>query len=161
MRCGLCCDGTLFNHVDLTPEDDIIALASFGIQILSDTASPAFKQCCAAYKNGSCSIYAERPHACRSFRCALLKRFEANKISQAEALKIIREAVTLRDELKREMCVAFGNGDGTLDQFSAQLKDRWNNATSVEAKDRVSAVFRKFAALWLCINKHFQKQWQR
>jgi hypothetical protein len=161
MVCGLCCDGTLFNHVDLTPEDDVIALASFGLQILSDTAPPALKQCCAAYKNGSCSIYPDRPHACRQFRCALLRRFEAEKVSQGDALKIIREAAILRDELREGMGAVFGDSDGTLDQFSTRLKDRWNDATSVEAKDRVFELFEKFAALWLCVNKHFRKQWQR
>jgi len=160
MVCGLCCDGTLFERVPLRPEDDAAAFASRGIQI-SATMPPSFKQRCAVYRNRSCSIYADRPHACRQFRCALLRRFEAEKVSQGDALKIIREAAILRDELREGMGAVFGDSDGTLDQFSARLKARWNDATSVEAKDRVFELFEKFAALWLCVNKHFKKQWQR
>jgi len=147
MACGLCCDGTLFHRVALRPEEDAAAFASRGIQI-STTMPPAFKQRCTVYRNRSCSIYADRPHACRQFRCALLRRLEAGKISQWDALKIVREAAALRDELREGMRALFGDGDETLDQFSARLKDRWNNATSIEAKDRISALFRKFAALW-------------
>ena len=122
---------------------------------------PTLKQCCAAYKNGLCSIYPNRPNACRTFRCALLKRFEANEISEAEALKIIREALTLRDDLRGEIRAAFGDTDCTLDEFTRRLKAKRQDAASVEAKDRISELFRKFAVLWVCVNKHFRDQWQR
>jgi Fe-S-cluster containining protein len=158
--CGLCCDGTLFDRVVLRPEDDAQALTSRGIQI-SATTPPAFRQRCVAYRDRSCNIYVDRPHACRQFRCVLLRQLEAEKISQTDALKIVREAATLRNELREGMRAVFGDGDGTLDQFGARLKTGWNDAPSAEAKHRVFKLFEKFAALWLCVNKHFRKQRQR
>lgn len=155
ISCGLCCDGTLFDRVDLTPKDDFATLASLSIHP-SDTVPPALKQCCAAYKHRLCSIYPNRPHACRRFRCALLKRFEADEISHSHALKVIREAVALRDRLREGMASIFRDGDCTLNELPRRLKAGWKAADSAEAKHSISNLFEKFAALWLCVNKHFK-----
>lgn len=160
MSCGLCCDGTLFGQVHLTPEDQSATLSARVLQI-AFRHPPAFKQPCMAYKNCLCGIYAERPHNCRKFQCGVLKRFTASELSYAEASEIIREAVTARDEVSEKMLATFGEYGCTLENFTTRLKTRWENATSIEAKDEVTDIFRKFAALWLCINQNFRKGWLR
>jgi Fe-S-cluster containining protein len=147
--------------VNLTSDDDAAALSSLGIKILSDTGASALKQSCAAYKNRLCNVYRHRPHGCRNFRCALLKAFEKNDLSHAEALKIIREAVELRDEMQRDWCAVFGDDDYTFRERAARLKTSWKNAVSAEAKDRAAKLFARFAALWMYVNKHFVDQRQR
>jgi uncharacterized protein len=160
LTCGLCCDGTLFSHVKLESDDNDAALA-LDIQTVGEPGPRILKQHCPTHKNCSCQIYQNRPNACRNFQCALLKRFNKHEISQAAALKIIRDATTLRDEVKESMRSAFGENNYSFDEFTVRLKTRWKDADSLEARDRVSELFRKFAILWLCINKHFRHQWQR
>jgi hypothetical protein len=157
MTCGLCCDGTLFGHVHLKPEDEVAPLAACGIKILLNSNSSAFKQPCAAFKSYTCSIYADRPHNCRDFQCVLLKRFKANAISQTEALKLIRDAVTLRDNVKQNMLAAFDDNNWALDEFTSRLRARWKDAP-VDAKRRYAELFRGFVVLQLCLDKFFRKK---
>jgi ketosteroid isomerase-like protein len=89
----------------------------------------------------------------------LLKRFKAKEISQTEALTIIRGALSLRAEVRRAMIAAFGDSDCTFRDFNMRLKAAWSAATSVDAKRRLTEVFRKFAILWLCIGKNFRDGW--
>jgi hypothetical protein len=161
MACGLCCDGTLFDQTNLSADDDIGPLAGMGIDAVFNQTEPALRQPCAAYKNCVCSIYPDRPHVCRQFRCRLLRRFNANKISEGDALDIIRKAIALRDNVKQQMRTVFGKDNCSFDNFTAHLSSYWNDASSADANASVAALFQSFAALWLCINKHFRWQWRR
>jgi uncharacterized protein len=98
LACGLCCDGTLFDKAPLERNDEDDKLLALGIEIISGQNGRALKLPCPAHKNCRCTVYTERPTICRTFRCKLLKRFKANEISKTEALEIIREAVTHRDD---------------------------------------------------------------
>jgi hypothetical protein len=90
----------------------------------------------------------------------LAEKFEANEISHIEALELIREAIKLRDECKENLRIAFGDNDCRLHQFNSRLKAEWKDTHSVDARDRLLALFETFARLWLCVNKHFRPQWQ-
>jgi hypothetical protein len=161
LACGLCCDGTLFGQTNLSPQNDTAALSARGVGFVSDPAKPALKQPCVAYINCACSIYADRPRACRQFRCALLRQLKENKISQDEALDVVRKALTLRDDVKRQMRAVFTEDHCNFDEFSRRLRSRWKDATSAEARESVSAVFQSFAALWFFVTKHFSAEWRR
>ena len=161
VACGLCCDGTLFGQTNLSAEDDTAVLSAHGVGIASNLAKPALVQPCTAYRNCACTIYVDRPRSCRQFRCALLRHFKENKISRGDALDVIRNAITLRDDVKRQMPAVFGEDHCNFDKFTLRLRSKWKDASSAEAKERVSALFHSFAALWFHINKHFKAQWQR
>jgi hypothetical protein len=156
MACGLCCDGTLFGHVDLEPEDDVVTLVAGGIQILSHETSSRFKQPCTAHKGCKCTVYPNRPRSCVRFHCVLLERFKANKISKSEALRLIREAVNLRNNVRRNMLAAFGDNAWPLAETRARLTEGWKDA-SVAAKKRYAEFFRMLIALQLCLDKSFRK----
>jgi hypothetical protein len=133
-----------------------------GIEIISDqNNAPAIKQPCAAHKNHICSIYGERPGSCRAFQCKLLKRFNANEITQTEAFAIVRAAAICRDRVKQTMRKVFAGNNCTFDEFTLRLRASWKDAASVEEKQRISELFRGFAELWLYINKHFHDHWLR
>jgi hypothetical protein len=100
LTCGLCCDGTLFWGVPLTPNDEITSLKAVGINIVSDNTSTILKLPCAAHKNCTCTVYANRPQECRTFKCKLLKRFERNEISQQSALDSINKMKSLKNAVK-------------------------------------------------------------
>jgi Fe-S-cluster containining protein len=76
--CGLCCDGSLFGRVSLEPDEPATA-RTHGLHVLRDDR--AFEQPCAALARRGpssalreCTLYEERPRACRRFVCTLYER---------------------------------------------------------------------------------------
>ena len=100
LACGICCEGMLSRSVPLTPEDEISPLVVAGINIIADGKLNLFTLPCAAHKNRECTVYADRPRMCQKYRCELLKRFEAGKISRDAALEIVEKTITVRNEMK-------------------------------------------------------------
>ncbi len=41
------------------------------------------------FRDGSCSIYERRPHVCRRYECALLKRTLGGEIALEQALRVV------------------------------------------------------------------------
>ena len=70
-RCGACCDGTLFAWVELDVNERTrhpprrLPLVREGTGMV---------QPCEHHGGQGCSIYGDRPAACRSYRCALFDR---------------------------------------------------------------------------------------
>ena len=74
--CGLCCDGSLFNHVKLDA-GDAERLAALGVA----TAKGQLPQCCSALNGKDCRIYAARPGACGRFVCSLGEALERGDVA--------------------------------------------------------------------------------
>jgi hypothetical protein len=75
LSCGLCCDGSLFWAVPVAPgEDTPVPLDGEG----------RLRQPCACF-NGACTIYPDRPSACRSFDCRVLQTVRAGVRDEAWA----------------------------------------------------------------------------
>jgi len=88
LACGFCCDGTLHTHtVILAGEVD--AVKGLGLTVGAVQDRPAFQQPCTMFHTGSCSIYERRPHVCRRYECALLKRTLGGEIALEQALRVI------------------------------------------------------------------------
>jgi len=94
--CGFCCDGSLFGRVDLEPEEVAPARAN-RLHVVRDRS---FEQPCTALRSdagqSSCSIYEQRPHACRRFSCRLHERHlrESGPLEpRLEAVRRVRELV--------------------------------------------------------------------
>lgn len=93
--CGLCCDGTLFAHVEVTPEE----LADLSGRVtLSDDWS-LLLQPCSALEGCRCSVYPSRPRICRAYRCSVLSGLEAGRLTEAEARAALDEVFALRSRL--------------------------------------------------------------
>jgi hypothetical protein len=105
LDCGFCCDGTLFPFGQLEPNE---AVPERMVQA-SETPRRAFQQPC-PYHEGACTIYDDRPKACRVFDCDLLKAQMRGEISKTEA----REAIKRLRELKERLRTALGPGTGPL-----------------------------------------------
>ena len=73
-RCGLCCNGVLFDVVRLAPPE-IERMTRLGLPVLPRTENPAMAQPCAALEGTRCRVYADRPARCGEFRCHLLVKF--------------------------------------------------------------------------------------
>jgi len=151
LTCGLCCDGTLFSTVQLKPDDEITLLRAVGINITDGH----LKQPCAAYKNCTCIVYANRPQGCRTFQCQFLKRFERNDISYATALKIINKVVSLKDEVKA-LALAASTNMQSKEDVTLLMKRWWGESSIGATKQNYADVFLKFGALQVYLDRFFR-----
>lgn len=97
--CGFCCDGTLFDQVEIFRADAPRALAARGAKLKREKR--ILPQPCSAHKNGACTVYDILPNRCKLFTCKLLAKFSKNEISFSEALATVRHAAAQIAEIKR------------------------------------------------------------
>ncbi len=88
LACGFCCNGTLHTNTVLLP-DEVDDATQAGLLVGVVQERPAFQQPCAMFKEGRCLIYEHRPHVCRRYECALLKRLLARETSLEQALRVV------------------------------------------------------------------------
>jgi Fe-S-cluster containining protein len=116
LACGLCCDGSLFDHVQLGAGDDAKKLKALGLPVSvarTKTAITHFRQPCVALcADRSCRVYADRPGQCRSFECGVFKDAQAGRIKSTAALKLVKQA-RQRVEKVRRLLRALGDIDET------------------------------------------------
>jgi Fe-S-cluster containining protein len=117
LACGLCCDGSLFDHVQLGVGDDAKKLKALGLPIfvarIKKTSVTHFRQPCVALcADRSCRVYADRPGQCRSFECGVYKDAQAGRITSATALRVVKQA-RRRVEKIRRLLRALGDSDET------------------------------------------------
>jgi Fe-S-cluster containining protein len=105
LACGLCCDGTLFDGVQLEPGDDAKKLKALGLPItVSRGRKPIarFPQPCAALcADRTCRLYANRPGQCRSFECKLFKQLRDGQTELAPALRLVGKTRRVADKARR------------------------------------------------------------
>ncbi len=87
LGCGICCDGSLFSSGPLEPEEVPVA-RRLGLVIEDGD----FRQPCARLDVSTkrCGVYAERPSACRAYRCELLVELERGAVSIEQARASVR-----------------------------------------------------------------------
>ena len=105
LACGLCCDGALFDHVKLGPDDDAKKLKALGLPVSasrSRTLVAHFRQPCAALCGDlTCRCYADRPAQCRTFECGVFRDFAAGRIAFPVALRLVKQARKRADTVRR------------------------------------------------------------
>ena len=108
--CGLCCDGSLLDDVELKNEQEALGLELMGLQIDTDDV-PALPLPCTALTGKRCRIYENRPNTCRRFECKLLKRTTRGEISVAKAKATIAKTLKQSAEVKR-ICTEIEGKEG-------------------------------------------------
>lgn len=97
--CALCCDGTLFTRVPLAADD----VAPPEVRaVVTPTGGRYLPQPCAALDGTRCTVYAQRPTACRRFECLLLAALRDGEVTEAGALELVTKAKALRASGDRE-----------------------------------------------------------
>ncbi|RKH62633.1 YkgJ family cysteine cluster protein [Corallococcus llansteffanensis] len=92
LHCGMCCDGTLFTHVPLAPPEAQV-LRGRGLTLAArEGGGEVLPQRCAALDGRCCTAYAERPEACRRYRCQLLNALADGEVSLEEAKGVVDAA---------------------------------------------------------------------
>jgi polyhydroxyalkanoate synthesis regulator phasin len=93
--CGLCCDGTFFAHVAVTPEE----IAPLGGRVTISSDWSLMLQPCSALEGCRCSVYSDRPRICRAYRCLVLHSVEAGRITEEEGRASLDEVFAVRKQL--------------------------------------------------------------
>lgn len=152
LACGLCCDGTLFDHVQLGPDEDARKLKALGLPVaVSRSKTPAirFVQPCAALcADRTCRLYADRPRQCRDFECGVYKDAKAGRISFAAALRQVKRARQQAEEIRR-LLRELGDTDE-----ARSLNDRFRRTQRrMETTITAAAANHTFAELGLAVHR--------
>lgn len=99
LQCGLCCDGTLFRHVEISaPERE--RLVQLGIGVGVRRKHDVMWLPCGKLEGRKCTIYAQRPGGCDRFVCSLGKKLTAKEVTYEEAVLRVREMQQRLEELR-------------------------------------------------------------
>jgi Fe-S-cluster containining protein len=124
LRCGLCCDGTLFSHVPLEPEE-VERVRDLGLDVdLPEKGEASFRQCCSALSGTRCTIYEHRPDACKRYRCHLLMALEEDEVSLEDALSVVGQARQMLSQLDEALDDAGDDAGGGSVTQRARLAHR-------------------------------------
>jgi hypothetical protein len=120
--CGLCCSGHLFIWAKLRPAE-LDPAEALGMHVFrSDPRQRGFSQPCPLWE-GECTIYGspQYPHACRAYKCKLLKQMLVENISLADALKTVDQAKGMIQEVERLLPAS--SKPNFRERLVAQLED--------------------------------------
>ncbi|MFT3711614.1 MAG: YkgJ family cysteine cluster protein [Archangium sp.] len=99
LECGLCCDGTLFRHVEISSSERE-RLVQLGIKVGERRKHDVMWLPCGKLEGRKCTIYEQRPGGCDRFVCALGRKLKANEVGGDEALARVREMQAALDALR-------------------------------------------------------------
>ena len=99
VKCGMCCDGTLFDRAKIKGEEDEHLVGRLGLDVFSHADGKRyFRQPCPLF-TGCCSVYQTKPYVCNTFFCEPLKKVQKGEMSFEKAEKLINTTVELRNEI--------------------------------------------------------------
>lgn len=100
--CGLCCDGTLFDHLAVQDPSDLGApLLALGVELVVEADPPVFALPCPALDRGVCTVHhLHRPQACGWFECDLSAAVADGRIGRRAAVQVIADTLDLRDRVR-------------------------------------------------------------
>lgn len=127
LRCGMCCDGTLFSTISLD-EAEREHVASLGLVVRErPDSSPVSPQPCPAFVDGCCALYErERPAACGTYRCAVLVGYVNGEQRRDDALAVLGLVRSLARELEVEMGLAAGQFTRSALGEYLEAHEPWN-----------------------------------
>ncbi len=136
VKCGFCCDGTLFQHAILLPGERGTLPEKMEQNYVRDGETEYFRQPC-EYFSVKCTIYNEKKaNVCGSYRCQLLKDFADHKLSHIEAIEIIKQTRSTRIELLEQFRAVTGiNKEFTFSHALHELIRIQKNKTINEDTD--------------------------
>ncbi len=134
LSCGLCCNGVIFADVQLQRGDNAARLRKLGM--LKPNATK-FPQPCSMHDGCRCAIYAERPKYCQQFECLLLKNAQEGRVTESEALRVIKDG---REKAARvqELLAQLGDNETTIalsKRFQSMRRKMENGPTDPEHID--------------------------
>jgi Fe-S-cluster containining protein len=110
LRCGLCCDGTLFGNITID-EGERDEVSSFGLDVGQDDRGVlVVAQPCAAFVDGCCSLYGVgRPRTCGTYNCWLVHDYQEGTRDIVDALVVVGLVRSVVREIEVEAGMAAGS----------------------------------------------------
>ncbi len=147
-RCGMCCDGTMFEYVEVEESERPLLENLFTLH--PGAKGPVFHQPCPHAAHQRCTVYESRPQTCRKYRCKTLIALDSGEISAEEAARRVDEALHARETVRPLLL--------TGETMQAARKRRAAIAGEpAHAMDALRFVL-KLTALDLMLDKYFRKQ---
>ena len=157
IHCGLCCDGTLFNHARIKENEPLET--GYAFQTFNEKQR-SFKLPCSYLKDTICSIYDQRPYAiCESFRCKLLRKVISENVSYIDAIKMINEVIALKMKIELQILEHHpkNNGDSLprkMKEFETHFAETMND---VEFRKKFGHILLDFFILKKKLSDSFRK----
>ena len=111
-NCGLCCNGSLFDDVELSGEAEATKMEIMGLDVEVDQQALLLQPCAALHGN-KCSIYQFRPGCCRTFECRLLQNAKRGNIRVDDAMTTINHTLAHVSRMK-ELCLRLDPTENNL-----------------------------------------------
>jgi Fe-S-cluster containining protein len=147
LECGLCCNGVIFSHGQLEPEDDAKHLQALGIRPMRNRNPQGvkikFAQPCTALDGCRCCIYADRPKYCREFECLLLKSVQDGRTGTTAALQVVRQA-RRRAETVKQLIRKLGDADEHV-ALSIRFRRTKKRLETSNADEKTAELFRQLS----------------
>jgi len=142
VACNLCCDGTLFSRLEVTPEEQE-KLRERGSFYVKEQGQLRMRLGCNYLGgDGACQCYDDRPKICRNYRCDLLRSVDAGITTMEHAVAIAGEARALRDKsiAASRAAIVAGNGTVTGEEAVDTLMERVEQLLELSAPIPAPAV---------------------
>lgn len=156
VRCGLCCNGTIFEWARVFEDDDLTRLTAERFVLLATPENSRFALPCHHQQGRVCSIYRQwRPQICHTFRCALLRRLAAGEVAWDEAHAIIERTVALAERIEMQLPAP---GDHERKSLKARMA-AWRAAQSaagVDVQRAFAPLLLDYASLQRLLDRHFR-----
>lgn len=152
LACGLCCDGTLFDGVQLEAGDDADKLKTLGLPVKASRGkSPVtrFPQPCSALcRDRTCRLYVDRPKQCRTFECKVFKDARAGRMEFPAAMQLVTKTRRHADKVRRLLAKL---GDTDTRRSLGERFHRMQETMEAAAPDE--AALATFADLSLAVHR--------
>lgn len=159
VACGLCCQGVLHDKGDLR-DDEVEHAFSIGMIVTRDLKQGvSYGLPCPLLKDTACSVYEERPSACRGYRCGLLQRYTAGEVPIERALSLVNEAKRLLARVLSQL----PEGTSLRDAFAAWrarnlAAQRSGSGSPIQA---AAAVHLSVTMLQLLLDRQFRAEYDQ
>ena len=133
LDCSLCCNGTLFQDVQLLPGEAAGPLKALGLPVVRRGRKYCFDQPCPALRGARCEVYATRPSHCRAFECLLFQSVQRGEATMPKARSQIRATLIQLGKI-RDLFERLGDrNDGTALRRRFLVLSRRMEASPLEA----------------------------
>ncbi len=158
VKCGLCCDGTIFSGVALEKSEKDNLPPEFAKAYDHNSEKERFLQPCPAFDQ-KCTIYhKKRAKVCGSFRCQLLIDFSKNKLTRQEADEIVKNAIIFKTrilDLNNE--IAEKTEDLPFWKLSEEIKKKLKQIVNDKPlRDKYESILANLTIFNALLIKHFK-----
>jgi Fe-S-cluster containining protein len=156
VACGMCCHGVLHDHAIAQP-DELDKLARLGIPLYEKPVSyDAFQLPCPCHREGLCSVYADRPAVCGSYKCTLLTGVLQSEISYEEARALVQKGRGLFTEI----LAAIGpspSGQSIWQQLQSFLAHQRESLADEQFRVANASLLLNVKLLLILLGRHFEQ----